>query len=257
MSKGFLSGRHAVVTGAGSGIGRAIAIAFAAEGAAVSLFGRRVETLEATRGALAGDALAVAVDVTDEAAVRAGFAAARKRFGPVAILVNNAGMAESAPLHRTSLETWQKTLDVNLTGSFLCMREALEDLRAGDYGRIINIASTAGRKGFAYVGAYCASKHGLIGLTRSLAAELAGTATTVNAICPGYVETDMTRRSLGNIVATTGRTAEEALDSLVAGNPQGRLVQPEEIAAAALWLAGMRAGGVTGQALMIDGGEVT
>jgi NAD(P)-dependent dehydrogenase (short-subunit alcohol dehydrogenase family) len=252
---GSLDGRHAVVTGAGRGIGAAIATALAAEGARVTLMGRNEGQLKEKRKALPV-AQAVCCDVTDEAAVGAAFAEAARAFGPVAILINNAGGAESAPFVRTSLELLRRMLDVNLIGTFLCSRAALPDMLEAGSGRIVNIASIAGLKGAAYVSAYCAAKHGAIGLTRALALETATKGITVNAVCPSYADTEMARRAIANIVAKTGRSAAEAEMELVRKNPQGRLIRPDEVAATVLWLCAPGSEAITGQAIAIAGGEV-
>jgi NAD(P)-dependent dehydrogenase (short-subunit alcohol dehydrogenase family) len=250
--------RHALVTGAARGIGAAIAQALAADGARLTLLGRRRDALERLAAELPGGAHGVVVaDVSDEAQVRSAFAQARAERGAVAVLVNNAGQAESAPFARTSLELWQRMLAVNLTGSFLCAREALPDMLAARCGRIVNVASTAGQKGYAYVAAYSAAKHGVIGLTRSLALEVAAKGITVNAVCPGYTETDILRESIANVVAKTGRSEAEARAEFTAGNPQRRIVQPAEVADAVRWLCGDGAAAVHGQSISVSGGEVT
>jgi NAD(P)-dependent dehydrogenase (short-subunit alcohol dehydrogenase family) len=249
-----LSGLHAVVTGGGTGIGAAVAAALAAEGARLTLMGRRPEPLQATAARLA-DAHALSCDVTDEAAVGAAFAAAAERGGRVALLVNNAGAAESAPLQRTSLALFRRMLEVNLTGAFLCSRAVLPGMIEAGFGRIVNVASTAGLRGYPYVAAYCAAKHGLVGLTRAMALELARQPITVNAVCPGYTETAMVEGALDNIVAKTGRSREAAIAELVRSNPQGRLVQPAEVAAAVAFLCRPENAAITGQALAIAGGD--
>ena len=253
-----LQGRHALVTGAGRGIGAEIARALAAEGAELTLLGRSCAALDALAADLGGDARAhgVVADVTDETKVAAAFAAARERFGPVAILVNNAGQAHSAPLAKTSSDLWERMIAVNLTGTFLCAQAALPDMLALGWGRIVNIASTAGQRGYAYVTAYAAAKHGVVGFTRSLALELARKSITVNAVCPGYTETDILRESIDNVVAKTGRSADEARASFAAANPQGRILQPAEVAAAVRWLCRADAAAITGQCISVSGGEV-
>ncbi|WP_431258355.1 SDR family NAD(P)-dependent oxidoreductase [Roseateles chitinivorans] len=255
-----LEGLHAVVTGGGSGIGAAIAQALIADGARVTLMGRRIEKLEEQRDKLnvdGGPSVELQVcDVGDEASVRQAFAAAVAAAGPVDLLVNNAGQVETAPLAKTSLDTWQRLLNVNLTGSFLCSREVLPSMTERRFGRIVNVASTAALKGYAYVAAYCAAKHGVLGLTRALALETARKGVTVNAVCPGYTETDIVAGAIDTIVAKTGRTADEARAELASVNPQGRLVDPLEVAASVAWLARRDSGSITGQAIAIAGGEV-
>jgi NAD(P)-dependent dehydrogenase (short-subunit alcohol dehydrogenase family) len=251
-----LAGKVAVVTGAGKGIGAAIAAALAREGAGVALIGRDAARLEKQAAELSADTLIAPADITDQESVRQAFAKIRARFPRIDILVNNAGQAESAPLARTDLALWNRMLAVNLTGTYLCTHEVLPAMLKQDYGRIVNVASTAGLVGYAYVSAYCAAKHGVIGLTRALALEAAKTAVTVNAVCPGYTETDMVRSTVANIMAKTGKSDVEARAALTVHNPQGRLVQPEEVANAVLWLCLPGSEAVTGQALSIAGGEV-
>ena len=251
-----LPGRHALVTGAARGIGAAIARALAGEGARLTLLGRNREALAALAGELPGEHGFVVADVTNEAQVRAAFEEARAARGPVGILVNNAGQAESAPFAKTSLALWERMLAVNLTGTFLCTQAALPDMLAAGGGRIVNIASTAAQKGYGYVSAYVAAKHGVLGLTRSLALEVARRNITVNAVCPGYTETDILRESIANVVAKTGRSEEQARAEFAAGNPQQRIVQPQEVADAVRWLCGDAACSITGQAISVSGGEV-
>lgn len=245
-----MKGRHALITGAGRGIGAAIARRLAAEGADLTLLGRQPEPLQQLAAELG--ARWRVCDVSDAAAVNAVFAT----LPPVHILVNNAGQALSQPLERTDDELWQQMLAVNLTGSFLCLRAALPGMKAAGWGRVINIASTAAQRGYAYVAAYCAAKHGVLGLTRAAALELAGKYITVNAVCPGFTETDLLQASVDNIVTKTGRSPEQARAELAKGNPQGRLIQPEEVAATVAWLCSEGAAGINGQAISVSGGEV-
>jgi len=252
-----LQGRHALVTGAARGIGAEIARTLAADGARVTLLGRGREALQAVADGLPGQGHAVVTaDVADAGSVAAAFDAARAANGPLAILVNNAGQAESAPFHKTSLDLWQRMLAVNLTGTFLCTQAALPDMLGAGWGRIVNVASTAGQKGYAYVSAYVAAKHGVVGLTRSLALEVARKGVTVNAVCPGYTDTDILRASVANVVAKTGRSAEAALAEFVAGNPQQRAIAPAEVADAVHWLCGEAASSINGQSISVSGGEV-
>ena len=250
-----LAGHHAVVTGGGTGIGAAIARALAAEGAKLTLVGRRREPLE--RVASDGmSALVAPADVTDRAEVDGAFALARKAQGPITILVNNAGAAESAPFAKVTAEAWQRTMAVNLDALLHCCQAALPDLLGAEAGRIVTIASTAGLKGYGYTAPYVAAKHGAVGLTRALAAEFAKTKLTVNAVCPGFTETEMVAEAVANIGAKTGRSEEEARAELSRFNPQGRLVAPEEVAAAVLWLCLPESGSINGQAIAVAGGEV-
>lgn len=250
-----LQDRHAVVTGGGSGIGAAIARALVDAGARVSLMGRRPDALQAVAGELGDAAVCVSCDVADEASVVRAFAVARER-APIDLLVNNAGAVQSAPLVKTGLAQWQRTLDVNLTGAFLCQQQVLPAMVERGFGRIVNVASTAGLKGYAYVAAYVAAKHGLVGLTRAAALEMAKTGVTVNAVCPGYTDTEIVKEAVATIVRKTGRDEAGARAALAAGNPQGRLVQPEEVAQAVLWLLRADSASITGQAIAVAGGEV-
>lgn len=243
-----LNGRRVLVTGGGSGLGADIACTFAAAGADVVIAGRRLEALQAVAKSNS-NIRAVTADVTSEDSVKAMFAAA----GPCDIIIANAGTAESAPFGRTSLTQWNDIIAVNLTGTFLTLREGLNQLPG--WGRLIAIASIAGLKGYPYVVPYVAAKHGVVGLVRSLALEVARRPITVNALCPGYLNTEMTDRSIANIVQKTGRTIAEARAALTALSPQGRLIEPAEVTAAALWLCGTGSESVNGQAVAISGGE--
>jgi NAD(P)-dependent dehydrogenase (short-subunit alcohol dehydrogenase family) len=248
--------RHALITGGGRGIGAAIARRLAADGMRLTMTGRDGAALQAFADTLPTDTLAVAGDVSDAAQVAAVFAAARARFGPVQVLVNNAGQAATAPLHKTDDALWARMLAVNLTGTFLCTREALADMRAAGAGRIVNVASTAGQRGYAYCSAYAAAKHGVIGLTRSLALEVARQGITVNAVCPGFADTDIVADAVAAVVQRGGRSAEQARAEFTRHNPQGRLVQPDEVAALVAWLCSDAAASVHGQSLSVSGGEV-
>ncbi len=251
-----LAGKVAVVTGAGSGIGAAIAKALSREGAGVALIGRNAAKLERQAAGLSADTFIAPADISDAESVHKAFARIRERFPRIDVLVNNAGQAESAPFSRTDAALWNRMLAVNLTGTYLCTHEVLPAMLKQDYGRVINVASTAGLVGYGYVSAYCAAKHGVIGLTRALALETAKTAVTVNALCPGYADTEITRGTIANIVAKTGKSEAEARAALTSHNPQGRLIQPEEVANAVLWLCLPGSEAVTGQAIPIAGGEV-
>jgi NAD(P)-dependent dehydrogenase (short-subunit alcohol dehydrogenase family) len=252
-----LSGKHALITGAGRGIGAAITQALAGAGANVTLLGRSLETLESAAKSLgAVKTFCIEADVAQASAVKDAVAAAREALGPVAILVNNAGKASSAPLHKSDDELWKSMLAVNLTGVFNCMRECLPDMLKSGYGRIVNVASTAGLVGYRYVSAYSAAKHGVIGLTRSAALEVATRGITVNAVCPGYTETDLLAGAVSNIVSSTGLTQEAARAELLKDNPQRRFVLPAEVANAVLWLCAPGSDAITGQAIAVAGGEV-
>jgi len=252
----MLNGKSALITGGGRGIGRAIALEFARNGARVAVAARTAEQVEQVAAEIGGDAVALVCDVSDPESVARMFSRMREDFGNPDILVNNAGIAESATLVNTTDELWHRHLAINLSGTFYCTRAALPAMLKRGWGRVINVASIAGKSGAPYIAAYSASKHGVLGLTRSAALELATTGVTVNAICPGYVDTDMVTRGIDQITAKTGRTAEEALDSLKEMSPQNRLVTPEEVAAIALLLASDAGRGINGQGINVDGGSV-
>jgi NAD(P)-dependent dehydrogenase (short-subunit alcohol dehydrogenase family) len=249
-----LSGKHAFITGGGTGIGLAAARLLAEQGVRLTLAARNFARVEEAASTL--DAHAVSVDVSNETSVEAAIDAARSRFGGIDILINNAGITPSAPLHKTTLAMWNEVLAINLTGAFLCTRVALPDMIERKWGRVVNIASIAGLMGDMYISAYCASKHGMIGMTRALAKEVARHGITANAVCPGYVETDIVRRAAENIAAKTKLNEDEARASLYAGNPQGRLIQPEEVASMIGWLCNDGAAATNGAALPISGGQI-
>jgi 3-hydroxybutyrate dehydrogenase len=245
---------HVVVTGAARGIGREIASVLTKAGAVVTALGRQSTALEelVTQG---GACHAVIADVTDRAAVDAAMREAAARQ-PIDILIANAGAAESAPFAKSDAALFQRMMDINFFGAVHCIQAALPSIRQRPHGRIVAIASTAGLKGYAYVSAYAAAKHAVIGLVRSLALELATTGVTVNAVCPGFTDTDLVAGSLDTIMKKTGRDRNEAISELTKHNPQARLVTPAEVADTVLWLCGEGAGAVTGQAIAVAGGEI-
>lgn len=257
MTAGPLSGRHALVTGASGGIGSATALALARAGARVSIAGRREAALEALARELGRAAGALAVfDVADEAAAEAAATRVETEAGPLDILVNNAGSAESAPFARVTTRLWRAMMAANLDGAFFLTRAIAPGMARRGFGRIVNVASTAGLVAYPYVSAYVAAKHGLVGLTRALALEYAARGVTANAVCPGYVETPLLEGALAAIVARTGRSAQDARAALTRTNPSGRLVRPREVAATIVHLASPEAESVNGQAIAIAGGEV-
>lgn len=254
MGTAALAGRHALVTGGGRGIGLAVARMLKEAGAGVTVLGRTSASLKAAVAAGAATGW-VEADVTDPGRLGAAIAEAVAARGEIDILVNNAGAAESAPFVKSEPALFERMMALNLMGAVHAMRPILPGMAKRGHGRVVNIASTAGLKGYAYVSAYAAAKHALVGLTRSVALEVAAQGVTVNALCPGYAETDLLRESLARIVARTGRSEAEARAELLRGNPQGRFVQPEEVAAVALFLCRPEAAAITGQAIAITGGE--
>tara|TARA_R110000744_G_scaffold312313_1_gene419653 strand:- start:121 stop:882 length:762 start_codon:yes stop_codon:yes gene_type:complete len=250
-----LIGKHAVVTGGGSGVGASIALALAHAGATVTVTGRSKAALVAVaeQSALIS---AVTCDVTDPVSVKALFCRISQDHGKADIVIANAGVAESIPFTQMDIESWKRMIDVNLTGAFLTMQAGLIGMEDAKWGRIISIGSVAGLKGYPYVAGYCAAKHGVIGLTKSIAQEVAKSGITVNAICPGYTETPMLERTLENIMSKTGRSRDDAAKALLRQNPSGRFVQPEEVAQTVLFLCGPNSASITGQAISVSGGEV-
>lgn len=260
MSGRYLEGKLAVVTGGGRGIGAAIAEELARLGASVALLGRGLEELEAkarqVRESNPVRAIAIRCDVADEASVAEAFAAVRGEMGDPGVLVNNAGQSAGIAFAETTREVWERMLAVNLTGTFLCTREVVPAMVEARSGRVINVASTAGLKGYSHTAAYCAAKHGVVGLTRALALETAKQGITVNAVCPGYTDTDMARSAIENLVRA-GRSEEDAMKAITRVMPIGRLIRPEEVASAVGWLCAPEAAAVTGQCIGVAGGEVT
>ena len=255
-----LKGQHALITGGSRGIGAAISNALAALGADISLIARDETSLQIQGDYLkskfeANISLASA-DVTVEKEIIKSFKTSVNTNGPVSILVNNAGIGKSMPFHKMDLDFWKKTLDLNLTGTFLCTQQVYQDMRERGYGRIINISSTVGLRGYPYIAAYTASKHAVIGLTRTLALEAVKKGITVNAICPGYTETDLVSEAIENIAKTSGRDKENIKTEIKNMSPMGRLVTPEEVAESAAWLCLPSSASITGQAIVVAGGSV-
>lgn len=258
-NEGELAGKVVLVTGAGRGIGRAIALAFAGRGSRLALTGRTQATLDAVAqeiAGLGGKALPLVCDVTKKQEIEAAKSKISDHFGPVQILVNNAGMAPAAAFLQMPDQLWDDVLKLNLTGTYYCCKIFLPDMLAAKWGRIINIASTVAKVAYSHISAYTTSKHAVLGLTRALAVEMARSGVTVNAICPGYVETDLTLRNARLLAEKTGKKVEEALSLFKGSSPQNRLIAPEEVAELAVMLALKSAAGITGQAINIDGGAV-
>ncbi len=247
--------RHAVVTGGGSGVGAAVALALANAGSTVTIVGRRADALAAVSDqhtSITG----FTADVAERSSLELALDQARERSGPIDVMIASAGISNSKPFHRLSIDDMHKMMSINVLGVFNSFQIAYDDVRKRDWGRLIAIASTAGLTGYAYVSHYCASKHAVVGMVRALAQEAGANGTTVNALCPSYVDTPMTARTIDNIVAQTGRERTDALAALTAANPQGRLISPEEVAGSVLWLCSDAAASVNGQAIALDGGEL-
>lgn len=260
MSSSELTGRVALVTGGGRGIGRAIAMELGAAGAKILVVSRSADELQSVVAELEScgvEASSLAVDLTRSEAATEAVDLARNRYGKLDILVNNAGIAPSSSFLRTSKEEWDSVMHLNVTVPFLMCQAALPGMLEQGWGRILNVASTAAKVGYPYTSAYTTSKHGLLGLTRALAAETAGKGVTVNALCPGFTDTKLTEESIRRIVEKTGRSAEEARAALESQSPMGKLIRPEEVAKVAVFLAGEESSNIHGQAINIDGGAVT
>lgn len=259
-SERYLGGRHAIVTGGGRGIGAAVSHELARSGATLTIMGRDLETLRETAHDIASRhgvmVATLACDVTDETSVRKAFDTAQHEHGDAYILVNNAGQSEGRPFLDTTRELWERMLAVNLTGAYLCTQQVLDGMLRAGAGRIVNVASTSGLKGYRNITAYCASKHGLVGFTRALAAETARAGITVNAVCPAYTDTDMAARAVSNVVRDMDRTEDEARALIARSVPRGSLITPAEVAGAVGWLCSPHATGVNGQAITIAGGEI-
>lgn len=254
-----LQGRHALVTGGGRGIGASIVRALVAQGAKVSMLGRTAATLEGLSAELksaGAEIFHATADVSKRESLEAAIAAARTAFGPIDILINNAGQAISGPITKRDDVLWERLLAINLSGTYFGIQAVLPEMLQAGFGRIVNIASTAGLTGYPYVAAYCAAKHGVVGLTRAVAREVATRNITVNAVCPGYTDTDLVRGAAAKISAVTGRKLEDAVQAMTKSNPQGRLVQPDEVANAVTWLCLPGSESVTGQSIVVAGGEL-
>lgn len=254
-----LLGKVALVTGGGRGIGRAIAVALAEAGADLAVVARSADEIAETASLVEGlgrKALALPLNVGDSVAVERAVSEVQEALGPISVLVNNAGVAPSLKFQETTDDLWARTMQVNMSGAFFFCRNVLPGMLAQGWGRIINIASTAAKVGYMYNAAYVVSKHGMLGLTRALALEVAKRGITVNAVCPGFVETDIVKTAVANLVAKTGRSEEDARKTLAGMSPQGRLINPEEIASCVRYLASEAARGINGQGIVIDGGGV-
>ena len=250
--------KHALITGAGTGIGASIAATLATAGFSITLLGRRKDVLESAAAKLdtaTENSQCIVCDVGSESRVKQAFTQARSGLGDIQILVNCAGIAPTSPFHKLTGKQWNEVLNVNLNGVFYCTAEVIEQMRQSRYGRIINIASTASLRGYAYVSAYTAAKHGVLGLTRALALETAPLGITVNAVCPGYTDTEIIAQAVTNIMKVTGQSRQQAMANFTSTNPQGRLIDPEEVAATVLWLCSDSARSVNGQAISVCGGE--